>query len=148
MVLDSGYMTLVHSDLVDPKKVNHCERMHLRCIDEHNSDYPTAEELEQGKIERKEEKSCGVQQTKLEYAKKETPEIAQEFGNMDVDSLIEVPTKAKVSNSRSDKRKERKSYSTLNTELKTEETAEMDPETIRKLQKMDETLESVRIHEA
>lgn len=95
-----------------------------------------------------EEKSCGVQQTKLEFGKKETPEIAQEFGNMDVDSLIEVPTKGNVNKSRSDKRKERKLYSTMNTELKTEETAEMDPETIRKLQKMEETFESVRIHEA
>ena len=43
MVLDSGCdMTLVHSDLVDPKKINHRERTHLRCIHDHNSDYPTA----------------------------------------------------------------------------------------------------------
>ena len=116
MVLDSRYMTRVHSDSVDPKKVNHHERTHLRCIDDHNSDYPTAEELEQGEIERKEEKSCGVQQTKLEVGKKETSEIAQEFGNMDVDSLIEVPTKAKVNKSLSDERKGRKLYSTMNTE--------------------------------
>ena len=44
MVEDSGCnMTLVHSALVDPKKINHCERTHLRCIYDHNSDYPTAE---------------------------------------------------------------------------------------------------------
>ena len=41
--LDSGYMTLVHSVLVDPRKINHCERTHLHCIHDHNSDYPTAE---------------------------------------------------------------------------------------------------------
>ena len=138
--------TLVHSNLVDPKKINHRECTHLRCIHDHNSDYPTAEvvieingkpfeavvevsrdlprrallgkdfpafydllenvkpgpkhglvvtraqvnrELEQEKGERKEEKSCRVQPTKLEVGKKETPEITQEFGNMDVDSLID-----------------------------------------------------------
>ena len=44
MVLDSGCdMTLVHQDLVDPKKINHRERTHLRCIHDHHSDYPTAE---------------------------------------------------------------------------------------------------------
>ena len=36
-------MTLVHSVLVDPRKINHCERTHLQCIHDHNSDYPTAE---------------------------------------------------------------------------------------------------------
>ena len=35
----------------------------------------------------------------------------------------------------------------MKTELKTEETDVMDPETIRKLQKMDKTLESIRIQE-
>ena len=45
------------------------------------------------------------------------------------------------------RKKERKLYSTMNTELKTEEIVEMDPETIRKLQKIDETLQSVRIQE-
>lgn len=118
MVLDSGCdMTQVHSELADPKKINHCERTHLRCIHDHNSDYLTTEvviqingesfeavegvsvdlsrhallgknfpafydllenvkpaskhnlvvtwaqvnrELEQGKRQRKEEKSCGV----------------------------------------------------------------------------------------
>lgn len=62
--------------------------------------------LEQGKRERKKEKSCRVQPTKLEVGKRETPEITQEFENMDVDSRIEVPTKAKVNKSRSDKTKE------------------------------------------
>ena len=195
MVLDSECeMTLVHIDLVDPKKINHREHTHLRCIHDHNSDYPTAEvvieingepfkavvrvsrdlprhallgkdfpafydllenvkpapkhslvvtraqvnrELEQERRERKEEKSYRLQPIKLEVGKKETPEITQEFGNMDVDSLIEVPTKAKVNKSQSDKRKERKLYSSMNTELKTEQIDEMDTETIRTLQKMD-----------
>lgn len=91
------------------------------------------QELEQAKRERKEEKSCGVLPTKLEVVKRETPEITQQFGNMDIDSLIEAPTKAKVNKSRSDKRKERKLCSTMKTELKTEEADEMDPETKRKL---------------
>lgn len=44
IVLDSGCdMTLVHTYLVDPKKINHHEHTHLRCIIDHNSDYPTAE---------------------------------------------------------------------------------------------------------
>lgn len=175
---------------MDPKKINHHEHTHLRCIIDHNSNYPTAEviivtkrepfetvvgvsrdlprhallgkdfpafydllanvkaapkhslvvtraqvnqELEQAKRERKEEKSCGVLPTKLEVVKRETPEITQQFGNMDIDSLIEAPTKAKVNKSRSDKRKERKLCSTMKTELKTEEADEMDPETKRKL---------------
>lgn len=44
MVLHSGCgMTMVHSDLVDLKKINHREHRHLQCIHDHNSDYSTAE---------------------------------------------------------------------------------------------------------
>ena len=44
-------MTLVHGNLVDPKKINHRERTHLRCIHDHNFDHPTAEVMKLGMSE-------------------------------------------------------------------------------------------------
>ena len=61
-----------------------------------------------------------MQPTIFEVVKKETPDIAQEFGNVDIDILIEAPTEAMVNKSRSEKKTERKLYSTTKTELKTE----------------------------
>ena len=72
-----------------------------------------------------------MQPTIFEVVKKETPDIAQEFGNVDVDSLIEAPNEAMVNKSRSE-RKKRELYSTMKTKLKTVETDQMDPETIKK----------------
>ena len=50
-------------------------------------------------------KSCGVQPTIFEVVKKETPDIAQEFGNVDIDSLIEAPNEAMVNKSLSEREK-------------------------------------------
>ena len=46
-----------------------------------------------------------MQPTIFEVVKKETPDIAQEFGNVDIDSLIEAPNEAMVNKSLSEREK-------------------------------------------